>query len=387
MIPEGWKKIKLEEVTFFKSGKTRPATDGSFPIYGGNGILGYANEYNSENEVIIIGRVGAYCGSVFYEDRPLWVSDNALMALPRNGNKTKFLYYLLKLHDLNRFAQGSSHPLLTQTILNDILVTVPENFIEQSRIASILSSLDDKIELNNLMNKTLEAIAQAIFKEWFVDFRFPGFDGELIDGLPKGWRKQELNELIDIKHGYAFKGEFFSENENENILLTPGNFKIGGGFNDAKFKFYFGEIPEEYILRRNDLIVTMTDLSKEGDTLGYSALVPEITGKKLLHNQRLGKIIFKGDDHIKYYLYLIMQQSEYRHYILGSATGSTVKHTSPTRICSYEAIIPDEQTLLEFKKIAQSLLERVQENLVQNGILVRIRDNLLPKLMTGKIRV
>ena len=384
---EGWKSNKLEEIASFRSGKTRPLEEGPFPIFGGNGILGFANDHNSQNEVIIIGRVGAYCGSVFYEDRPLWVSDNALMALPRNGNNAKYLYYLLKILDLHRFAQGSSHPLLTQTILNDILVTIPNDIDEQSRIASILSSLDDKIELNLQMNKTLEAIAQAIFKEWFVDFRFPGFNGELVDGLPKGWRKQALNILIDIKHGYAFKGEFFSDDETENILLTPGNFKIGGGFNEAKFKYYFGDVPEEYILHRNDLIVTMTDLSKEGDTLGYSALVPDIPGKKILHNQRLGKVIFKVDDHFKYYLNFIMQQPQYRHYILGGATGSTVKHTSPTRICCYKAIIPDKFTLNEFDTISQALLDRVQENLIQSKILIQIRNRLLPKLMTGKIRV
>lgn len=257
----------------------------------------------------------------------------------------------------------------------------------QKQIAQILSSLDDKIELNLQMNQTLEAMAQAIFKEWFVNFNFPGFDGELVDGLPKGWRKVKLSELIVIKHGYAFKGEFFSDFEEDNILLTPGNFKIGGGFNSVKFKYYNGEIPQEYILQRNDLVVTMTDLSKAGDTLGYSALVPTIKGKILLHNQRIGKVLFHSELPLKYFLYWTMRQDNYRHFVLGSATGSTVKHTSPSRICDYEILLPQEFILSEFETLIKTLTDKQQENEMQIYKLTQTRDTLLPKLMSGQLAV
>ncbi|MCT8778519.1 restriction endonuclease subunit S, partial [Glaesserella parasuis] len=100
----------------------------------------------------------------------------------------------------------------------------------------------------------------------------------------------KLGDFINVKHGFAFKGEFITTKVNNNCLVTPGNFAIGGGFKSDKFKFYTGEIPREYILEENDLIVTMTDLSKEADTLGYSALVPKIENKIMLHNQRIGLI-------------------------------------------------------------------------------------------------
>ena len=102
------------------------------------------------------------------------------------------------------------------------------------------------------------------------------------------WKEYALKDLIDIKHGYAFKGKFFSEEETNLILLTPGNFKIGGGFQAKKLKYYSkdGEVPEQYILRENDILVTMTDLSKSGDTLGYPIKVPVLENKILLHNQR-----------------------------------------------------------------------------------------------------
>ena len=266
-------------------------------------------------------------------------------------------------------------------------IIAPESLPEQEEIASILSSLDDKIEVNLRMNQILQDIAQAIFKEWFIDFKFPRFEGKLADGVPSGWKKKKLSDLISIKHGFAFKGEFFKDEETEDVLVTPGNFKIGGGFNYSKFKYYEGQIPKDYLLSRDDLIVTMTDLSKEGDTLGYPALVPDISGKRLLHNQRIGKILFNDEASIKHYLFWVMRQSDYRHFVLGSATGSTVKHTSPSRICDFEIIVPDNDCLAQFESIAGSLIQKEQENLFENGILLQLRETLLPKLMSGKIEV
>ena len=92
-----WKEYKLGEIATFGNGKVRPQKQGDIPIYGGNGILGYCDEYNYCGETVIVGRVGAYCGSVYYENRPIWVSDNALALKPKNNYNTKFIYYLWKI--------------------------------------------------------------------------------------------------------------------------------------------------------------------------------------------------------------------------------------------------------------------------------------------------
>lgn len=115
--------------------------------------------------------------------------------------------------------------------------------------------------------------------------------------------KVVLSEHISIKHGFAFKGEFFKNYPTGNLLVTPGNFAVGGGFKDEKYKFYDGPVPNDYILKENDLIVTMTDLSKQADTLGYSALVPKYQNNQLLHNQRIGLVEFKSEDLDKTFLY------------------------------------------------------------------------------------
>ncbi len=164
-----WKEYKLGDLIKFGNGKVRPTSAGSIPVYGGNGILDYCNEFNYEDETIIIGRVGAYCGAVYYENKPIWVSDNALAAKAKEKFVTKFLYYFLKNLELNQFAEGSSHPLVTQSLLNSIDIHITDNEDEQRAIASVLSSLDDKIDLLHRQNKTLEALAETLFRQWFVE--------------------------------------------------------------------------------------------------------------------------------------------------------------------------------------------------------------------------
>ena len=150
-----YREITLREAIHFKNGKKRPTPEGNIPVYGGNGVLGYAGESNYEH-CIIIGRVGAYCGSVYLEEGKCWVSDNAIAAVPSGDNDTKFFCYLLKGLHLNERHIGTSQPLLTQEILNKINCEVP-SYPDQQRIAELLSSLDRKINVNRKLNDNLAA--------------------------------------------------------------------------------------------------------------------------------------------------------------------------------------------------------------------------------------
>ena len=127
------------------------------------------------------------------------------------------------------------------------------------------------------------------------------------------WRDVAVGDLIDIKHGFAFKGDYIHDEPPGDILLTPGNFAIGGGFKGERFKYFSGDVPEEYVLCEGDLLVTMTDLSKQADTLGYPALVPLCEDdRRFLHNQRLGKVLLKGDcDVDPRFVYYVMRYSPY----------------------------------------------------------------------------
>lgn len=184
------------------------------------------------------------------------------------------------------------------------------------------------------------------------------------------WMPVTLSELIDIKHGFAFMGEFIRDNPPGDILLTPGNFAIGGGFKDDKFKYYTGPVPIEYVLEEGDLLVTMTDLSKNGDTLGYPAFVPRMQLGRYLHNQRLGKILIRTRAPIrKDYLYFLFCSRPYRNEVLASATGTTVKHTSPERIKTFKFLMPPP---LEQKNIAHILgtfNNKIESNRQMNNTL------------------
>ena len=165
------------------------------------------------------------------------------------------------------------------------------------------------------------------------------------------WKKVKLEDCIEIKHGYAFKGEHIINKDNGKVLVTPGNFKIGGGFQESKCKFYNGEIPSDYILHPMDLIVTMTDLSKNIDTLGYSAYVPQDKNRIYLHNQRIGLVIIKNNICTKSFLYWLLRTHDYQRSIAGSSTGSTVHHTSPKKIYEYQFSCPNKDTQIKIADI------------------------------------
>lgn len=180
----------------------------------------------------------------------------------------------------------------------------------------------------------------------------------------------KLGELVDIKHGFAFKSENFSDEPTNDILLTPGNFSIGGGFKYEKLKYYRGEVSTEFFLQPGDLLVTMTDLSKQSDTLGYPALVPDTPGKRYLHNQRLGLIKIRPDAPLeKLYLYYLMCSREYRHEIISSATGTTVKHTAPERIKAFVFLLPSQKEQRAIAHILGSLDDKIELNRQMNETL------------------
>ena len=188
-----------------------------------------------------------------------------------------------------------------------------------------------------------------------------------------------LRDYIIIKHGYAFKGQNISTIDNNVVLVTPVNFAIGGGFKEDKCKYFDAEYPDDYVLKADDLIVTMTDLSKAIDTLGYSALVPDGKSKRVyLHNQRIGLVTINSDELNKHYIYWFMRSSYYQKMIAATSTGSTVHHTSPDRILDIEIELPK----LENQNKIAAFLDNI-ENLIQ--LNVEINNNLPPHLCNARI--
>jgi len=191
----------LGEVLDFYNGKAiKPGGTGRFPAYGSNGLIGGSDEYRYEHG-IVIGRVGAYCGSVAYCLGKFWASDNTIVVKPKLSGSTRFFAYLLTAMDLHRHAGGAAQPLVTQSTLKAVITLVPDA-ATQNRIASILSAYDDLIENNTRRIAILEEMARRLYEEWFVRFRFPGHEGvRMVESelglVPQGWSFTALGDLVD----------------------------------------------------------------------------------------------------------------------------------------------------------------------------------------------
>lgn len=267
-------------------------------------------------------------------------------------------------HQLLPLMQGVKVLSISRTNLAKTIVRYPLSEQEQTQIGNFFQNLDQSIALHEKKFSQTQNLKKAMLEKMFPkagstqpEIRLKGFSGD--------WVNSQLSNFILIKHGFAFDGEYFSEIETNLCLLTPGNFMIGGGFKAEKFIYYNGEVPENYILQENDLLVTMTDLSKESDTLGLPALLPLIRGKTLLHNQRLGLISFDNDELEKGFLFYLLQTESYHKYIVLSATGTTVKHTSPNKILAFVCDVPEfeEQKAIGqfFKQLDKTLVLQQQQ--------------------------
>lgn len=170
-----------------------------------------------------------------------------------------------------------------------------------------------------------------------------------------------LGEILRITHGYAFPGSEFSDDTRYPTLVTPGNFATSGGFREAKTKTFTGDVPPGFELVPDDLVITMTDLSREGDTLGLPALIPP--GRRYLHNQRIGRVQIIAENFVnKFFLAYYLRTNRYRSYILGTSTGSTVRHTSPSRIESFVAHLPPLPEQIAIAEVLGALDDKIAAN-------------------------
>lgn len=206
MAARGFALTPLGEVVSFANGKSiKPGGEGAFPVYGSNGIIGYNDATRFQN-AIIIGRVGAYCGSIAYCQGKFWASDNTIVAQSKDQqHDIRFLNYLLLQINLNRWAGGAAQPLLTQTVLKGVEAPIPLPEI-QRKIASTLSAYDDLIENNLRRIKILEEMAQTIYREWFVKFCFSGHEKvQMVDSpmgkIPEGWEVMAVGDTFEILGG------------------------------------------------------------------------------------------------------------------------------------------------------------------------------------------
>lgn len=360
-----YREITLRDAIHFKNGKKRPASEGNIPVYGGNGVLGYAGESNYEH-CIIIGRVGAYCGSVYLEEGKCWVSDNAIAAVPTGGNDIKFFYYLLKGLRLNERHIGTSQPLLTQEILNKINCEVP-SYPEQQRIAELLGSLDRKINVNQKLNDNLEQQAMALYRQMFVE------------NNNDARRECRADEYFDISIGKTpprKEAQWFSMNPTDCIWVSISDMGRCGMYIADSSEYLTHESVDKFNIK---VVPDNTVLLSFKLTVGRVA----ITDGAMVTNEAIAH--FKTDKpEINEYLYCYLKDFNYQ--TMGS-TSSIATAVNSKIIKAMPFVIPTDAELVSFHSATAPMFEMIKTRQRENTRLAELRDSLLPKLMSGEIDV
>ena len=356
----------LANILDFYNGKvTKSSEQGNVPIYGSNGIIGLTNR-KLYKDAIILGRVGAYCGSVMRCKDEFWASDNTIVVKPKQDiANINYCYYLLKNLNLNNYAGGAAQPLITQTTLKQIKIKIP-NIDEQKRIANILSAYDDLIENNQKQIKLLEEAAMRLYKEWFVKLRFPGHENtKIVDGVPEGWERNKLIEIADIQYGFAFDSSKFNILKKGTPIIRIRNIPSG---NTSDYTTENAD--EQYLAYNGDIIVGMDGEFHINTWAGDTAYLVQRTCRIKPKNT-----IMKG--------YLLQAIYEPIKYFEKTITGATVAHLGKKHIDTITLLTAPEKYYLPF----QYLFDKRQILLKQNVLLQEARDKLLPKLMSGEIEV
>ncbi len=295
-------------------------------------------------------------------------------------------YYLSQINFKDYQDTAIKGQTLNKGKLNSLEIALPP-LPEQKKIAHILSTVQRAIEAQERIIQTTTELKKALMHKLFTEgLRNEPQKQTEIGPVPESWEVAELGEFFQIKHGFAFDGQFF-EPSGEYILMTPGHFHEEGGFRDQgeKTKYFTGEIPKDYILAKDDLVVAMTE--QKSGLLGSSAIVPE--DGRYLHNQRLGLIVdLDGNRLSKRFLFNVFNHPHLRVEVAKTSTGSKVKHTSPTKLRAVKVGIPP--TLEEQDEIATAISTTERKIGVATNKKTQLQDifrTLLHELMTAKMRV
>ena len=370
---EEWKEYKLGEITNMKNGKKRPQNNGVFPVYGGNGIMDYSDSYNAEN-AIIVGRVGAYCGCVYKCESKCWVSDNAISIFAKDIADTQFLYYLMTTLDFHHHHIGGAQPLMTQDIIGDFTVSIPPLSI-QHQIIQILKSLDDKIEVNKRINDNLEQQAQALFKSWFVDFEpFKGrkfVDSEL-GMIPEGWRVEELGNItnsITEKAGNRTDVKVLSPVNTGELLLSEEYFtKQVYSKNLAK---YIMVAPNDFSYNPARINIGSIGMN----TFDFSGCVSPVY------------VVFRCEKGYHHFFNIFKTTKNFKEEVNTRAIGGVRQTLSYKDFSLIKIVYPPKEVVEQFNKIYSHIMTLIKKNILENKRLHQTRDTLLPKLMSGNLKI
>ena len=370
-----WKEVRLGDIATMQYGKLAPKKKdaGNVPIFTGYKNVGYTDKINcNKNTIVVVARGVGGCGDVkitnedcYLTNLAISVSLNAQICVPI------FFYYLHQLENLSILNSGSAQPQITIESLTKYSFRIP-SLDDQHRIASILSSLDRKIELNNKINADLEEMAQAIFKNWFVDFE-PFKDGKFVDSelgmIPEGWKVGTLEDIAEITMGQSPAGNSLNENR-EGMIFYQGSSDFGFRFPSIRV---FTTEPKRLAVANSVLFsvrapVGDINVAKEVCCIGRG--VASIKSKY-------------GHDSYLFYAMKSLHKLFDSFDGEGTVFGSINKKT----LSAIQILLPSDGIVEQFNNIASSFDDRIRSLSDENSRLSLLRDTLLPRLMSGELEV
>ena len=373
---------KLSDLCVILDAKRKPLSalqrakkQGIYPYYGAQGIIDHLDDYLLDGEYLLVAEDGA---NLETRNQPIaniakgkiWVNNHAHV-LGSNGKcPLNLLGFILNNMNISPYVTGCAQPKLNQENLRNIEIELPSHI---DSIASILSSLDRKIELNNKINADLEEMAQAIFKNWFVDFE-PFKDGKFVDSelgmIPEGWKVGSPYEYVKVVYGAPYKSAKFNDNGEGLPLIRIRDLK------DCNPQFYTPEIlPQTEYVNMGDIVAGMD-----------AEFVPHIwKGNTGLLNQRVCKLMPQQTSISNLFvLYLMKPELEF---VQSYKTGTTVSHLGKADIDKFVVVLPPLKVVEECSKILDSILQRIKNISAESRNLSTLRDTLLPRLMSGELEV
>lgn len=372
-------KIRFDDFIKLNRGFDLPDSqieDGVYPVVASTNIKAHHSTYKVNGPMVVTGRSGSL-GAVQYIEGKCWPLNTTLYVKDFKNNNPRYVYYFLKTMHLEQYNAGAGVPTLNQNHLHSLKINVHEKEV-QRRIASILSAYDNLIENNNKRIRLLEQMAENLYKEWFVRFRFPGHEKvEMENGLPKGWKRTKLTNEYKTSSGGTPSRTNTEYYENGNIPWIKT-----------------GEL--------QDCILTDTEEYITENAVKHSSakLFPQGTLLMAMYGVNIGKLAISNIDatcnqaccvfipkriESKYYLFYHLKSI--RDYLLSISFGAAQQNLSQELIKSLKIIIPNDNTIIAFEHKAEGFYQQIRNLKHQNENLTRQRDLLLPRLMSGKLEV
>lgn len=374
------KKITFDEFVRLNRGFDLPESKivaGEYPVVASTNIKAYHNAYKVKPPVVVTGRSGSL-GKVQYIDSKCWPLNTSLYSKDFRGNNPKYIYYFLQTMHLEQYNAGAGVPTLNQNHLQRLKIVV-HDIDEQKKVSDILSAYDNLIENNNKRIRLLEQMAENLYKEWFVRFRFPGYeDTEFEDGMPRGW----VREKIGLHYNTCSGG---TPSRTHEEYYTEGTIPW----------VKTGEIKDGIIIHTDECITEAGIKGSSAKLLPQGAVVMAMYGvnigmlayldSEMTCNQAC--CVFNDKNEINSRHYLFHYLYSIRDYLLLIGFGAAQQNLSQDLIKKVKIVIPTAELIKEFDKQKEPLYQTIRALMMQNDKLIKQRDALLPRLMSGKLEV